>query len=207
MLEIIITSSSAISGIRSFGAIVASVVVFLGLTIVAGLTLSSGSLAWRILGPIALAASSAILISVVPGVNTFTRTKPKIIVVAIAVVVALHLARWNVKPEMAWINEIRLYSTPWQILLLFTFCVVSPILEEIYFRGLLFPIIGLHWGLKISAMLTGIAFLALHISIGVFLATIILTLLTYFSRSVYPSIAAHIAFNTILFVRAMTWQS
>jgi membrane protease YdiL (CAAX protease family) len=202
-----VSGSEAISGMRSFGAIVASVVAFLGLIVLGGLTLPSGSLPWRILSPIALAISSAILISVVPGVNTFRRTKPKIIAIAIAVVVVLHLARWNVKPEMAWINEIRSYPMPWQILLVLTFCVVSPILEEIYFRGLLFPIIGLHWGLKTGAVLTGIAFLVLHISFGVFLATVILTLLTYFSRSVYPSIAAHIAFNSMLFLRAMTWHS
>jgi len=199
-------NSEPVSGIRTFAAIAASISAFIGLTIIGGLTLPSGSLAWKILGAVALATASVILISVVSGVNTFSRTKPKIIAVAIAAVVAVHLIRWHVKPEMDWINEIRSHSIFWQILLISTICVISPIFEEIYFRGLLFPIIGNYLGPKVGAVISGAAFLGLHLSFGVFLATIIYTLLAYFSRSVYPSIAAHIAFNSILFVRAITWQ-
>ena len=207
MSEITASVRGSVSGMRSLAAIITSILAFLGLTIIGGLTFPSGSAAWKLLNPVALAAASAILIAVVPGANTFSRTKPKIILIAIGITVAVHLTHWNVKPEMTWINEIKSYSLHWQILVLPTVCIISPIFEEVYFRGLLFPIVGIHLGPKIAAVITGVAFLALHLSIGAFVATVIYTLLTYFSRSVYPSIAAHIAFNSILFVRAVTWQS
>lgn len=201
------SESGSVSGMRSLAAIIASILALLGFTIIGGLTLPSGSAAWKLLNPVALAAASAILILVVPGVNTFCRTKSKIIVIAIGAVVVVHLAHWNVKPEMTWVNEIKSYSLLCKILAMSTSCIISPIFEEAYFRGLLFPIIGIHWGPKVAAVLTGIAFITLHMSVGVFLATLIYTLLTYYSRSVYPSIAAHIAFNSMLFVRVVTWQS
>jgi membrane protease YdiL (CAAX protease family) len=201
------SENGSVSGVRCVAAIFASVLAILVLTIIGGLSLSSGSAAWRLYSPVVIAIASAVLIVAVPGINAFSTTKPKFIAVAIAVISAIHLTHWNVKPEMTWIKEINSYSLHWQILVIPTICVISPIFEEIYFRGLLFPIIGTHWGPKTAAVITGIAFLALHTSLDVFLATLIYTLLAYYSRSVYPSITAHIAYNSMLFVRAVTWQS
>lgn len=207
MPEVTVSTNQTATGLRCFVAIATSIVASLIVIVFGGLTLPHGALAWKLLGPLDLAIASAVLVAIVPGVNTFSRPTIQMMLVALIVVVILHFMRWHVKPDMNCIVDIKSYSVLGQVLSVIIICVISPIFEEIYYRGLLYPIMSIHLGSKLGAILSAMFFVLTHMSFKVLIATTILTLLVYRSRSIYPSMATHIAFNSILMVRMITWQA
>jgi len=197
---------TATTGSRCFTAVVSSIVAALIVMGIGGPSLTHGTLAWKFLGLFVLAIASAVLVAIVPGVNTFTKPSIKMILLALAAVAVMHLIRWHLKPDLNWIDEIKSYSIIGKIVSVVIMCIISPILEEIYFRGLLFPVLSIPLGSALGATLSAAFFILVHMSLGITIATILYTWLAYRYRSVYPSIVAHVAFNSVLFVRVVTWQ-
>lgn len=85
--------------------------------------------------------------------------------------------------------------------------VAAPIAEETFFRGFLFPTLRVRWGTFLAALASGLVFGAIHFNLGILIPfTVIGMLLAYayvFSGSLWTSILAHFAFNTIGFVWAV----
>jgi hypothetical protein len=75
---------TATTGSRCFTAVVSSIVAALIVMGIGGLSLKHGTLAWKFLGLFILAIASAVLVAIVPGVNTFTKPSIKMILLALA---------------------------------------------------------------------------------------------------------------------------
>ena len=192
--------------LRCLIAVIASIAISIIIMGVGALALPHGAFGWKILGLIMLAIASAVLAVSVQGIHTFSKPSLQIVVLALLAVVVMQLFLWNLQPDMSAIDEFKSYSPIYQAITIIIMCVVSPIFEEIYFRGLLFPIMSMHLGAVIAAILSAAFFVVLHPASNVIIATAFYTWLVYRSRSVYPGMVAHITFNSMVFLRILTWQ-
>lgn len=74
-----------------------------------------------------------------------------------------------------------------------------PVVEEIFFRGIVFHVLGLKYGLKKSIILTSLVFSSLHVNIiWAFLFSIVAMLLYIKTRSLFYPIMLHITHNLIV---------
>jgi len=85
---------------------------------------------------------------------------------------------------------------------------VAPFMEELYFRGLLFPVLARNMNLLASISLTSFLFALLHASqLGrawapitmLFLVGIVLTVVRWWTKSLAASVIVHVAYNATLF--------
>jgi membrane protease YdiL (CAAX protease family) len=76
----------------------------------------------------------------------------------------------------------------------------GPIIEELFFRGTLQPLLLRHLDSGPSVAIPAVLFMAAHIGLGglwlFFLLGLGFGMIAYYSRSVWPAAAAHIAWNT-----------
>jgi membrane protease YdiL (CAAX protease family) len=88
-----------------------------------------------------------------------------------------------------------------------TAVILAPPVEELVFRGMLLGGLAQVWNLRAAAVVSGIAFWAMHApewlrywpaAVAIALMTIIVTLLRIRSRALGPSIAAHSAYNLLM---------
>jgi membrane protease YdiL (CAAX protease family) len=92
------------------------------------------------------------------------------------------------------------------VLLLLAIAVVglAPLCEELFFRALLFRGLRGFWGLTPSLFASGVLFGAFHLNVGVLLPFTLIGVLFAWSNeqsgSIYTSIAAHGAVNSLSFV-------
>lgn len=81
--------------------------------------------------------------------------------------------------------------------------VIPPFIEEIIFRGFIFPALTKRWGIIGGAILTSILFAIAHWQLNVSVYTLILSLLLCFMyyklRSIWPGIFLHMINNYIAF--------
>lgn len=199
-------SNTTNSGSRCFLAIGSSLFCFISIVVIGGLTLQHGAIAWWFLGVGDLIISSVILAAWFPGTNTFIKPTSKMMLIALLTVVALICISWRLHPQQAIIDEYYSFDTFGKVCLIIIVCGISPVFEEIYFRGLMFPIASVKIGALAGGALSAFLFILFHLSLGVVLATVVYTWLVYRSRSIYPSIFAHIAYNSVWFIRAIMTQ-
>ncbi len=87
-------------------------------------------------------------------------------------------------------------------LYIFLFVVVSPILEEFAFRGVLLRMLG-KYGNRFAMWSTALFYALLHVSIAemlpAFIMSLFLTKMTLRYRSVQPTIIVHILFNAFMY--------
>jgi len=80
---------------------------------------------------------------------------------------------------------------------------LAPLAEETFFRGFVFEGLRHRWGLWWSALASGILFGLMHLQVGAmipFSAIGVVFALAYaYSGSILPSVAAHMAFNSVSF--------
>lgn len=87
---------------------------------------------------------------------------------------------------------------------LFTTCVITPIAEEVFFRGLLFNAFQVHFKRTLSILLVALAFIFAHprnfhfVGTLIFSATLSLIYLKY--ESLWPAIIAHSTYNLTSFL-------
>jgi membrane protease YdiL (CAAX protease family) len=85
------------------------------------------------------------------------------------------------------------------MLMAFGVTLLTPIAEELFFRGLLLSLyakkVKFLVGVFVGAVLFGLAHLQLNVSVDTFLFGIALGLLTWQTESIYPAIALHILKN------------
>jgi uncharacterized protein len=86
---------------------------------------------------------------------------------------------------------------------------LAPLMEELFFRGFLYPVLARRWGLPVAVTLTALAFGLIHApqlgrAVGpvlvIFLVGIVLTLTRAWTKSVASSLLVHIAYNGTLSV-------
>jgi membrane protease YdiL (CAAX protease family) len=89
---------------------------------------------------------------------------------------------------------------------------LAPLLEELFFRGMLYPLLRRSWGVAIGVIVTGGAFACIHgIQLGwawapvmaIFMVGVVLTLVRERTNSVGASFLVHCGYNTTLF--ALLW--
>jgi len=194
---------------RSAFAISSSIIVFILIIVIGGLTLPNNDIAWKVLGVFDVLACSAILVAWFPGVNTFNKPSIKIIIIAIIIAVGFNLANHlvgNIASDNQYLKEFKSLSIYGRILYILIVCFLAPISEEIYFRGLLFPIASLCLGAPIGAILSSSLFILAHMSFDVVFMTLVYICLVYRSKSVYSSMFAHIFYNSIWMIRVLILQ-
>lgn len=93
--------------------------------------------------------------------------------------------------------------TPW---LFFGYAVlivvIAPVVEEIFFRGLVYNYFREHYGVRWATVISGLIFSAVHMSLwafpGIFLGGMGLAYLYERSKSLYTSILAHMVWNGVV---------
>jgi membrane protease YdiL (CAAX protease family) len=84
---------------------------------------------------------------------------------------------------------------------------MAPLMEELFFRGFLYPVLARRWGLPVGVALTALAFGMIHAPqlgrspgpvLVIFLVGIALTLTRAWTKSVASSLLMHIAYNGTL---------
>ncbi len=92
----------------------------------------------------------------------------------------------------------------WLILCLIYIVAVTPIIEEIFFRGVIFPTLREVMGIKIGLVLQAVIFAIIHGEINawfpIFVSGLVLAYVYYRTRSILPSIIIHSFQNIYVFV-------
>jgi membrane protease YdiL (CAAX protease family) len=87
----------------------------------------------------------------------------------------------------------------------------APFMEELFFRGFLYPVLARRFGVLTSVLLTAIAFAALHGAqlahaiaplVVIFIVGLVLTIVRARSKSVAASMLVHMGYNGALFLMA-----
>ena len=83
-------------------------------------------------------------------------------------------------------------------------CILGPITEEIFFRGLLYPLFKKRVGIVLVAVLTAMLFAFLHMNwvmvLSIFVLGILFAYLYEKTGSLLPSMFVHMLHNTIMFI-------
>jgi CAAX protease family protein len=81
---------------------------------------------------------------------------------------------------------------------------LAPLLEELFFRGFLYPVLERRWGITAAVVLTGAGFSLIHAPqlgkawgpvLVIFLVGLILTIVRAKTRSVAATVVMHVAYN------------
>jgi len=87
----------------------------------------------------------------------------------------------------------------------------APLIEELFFRGFLYPVLARRLGVPLSVFLTAIAFASIHASqlkyswgpvLVIFLVGIALTTVRALKKSVAATVLMHMAYNATIFAAA-----
>lgn len=101
----------------------------------------------------------------------------------------------------------RFFDNAQQAWLMSVFAVtIAPLMEELFFRGFLYPVLERRWGIEASVFLTSAAFAALHGAqlkyswavLIIFLVGVALTLVRAVTKSVAASCLVHMGYNGTL---------
>lgn len=85
---------------------------------------------------------------------------------------------------------------------------LAPLLEEVFFRGLLFPLVRRSFGVVVGVLLTALAFAAIHGAqldyawapvLSIFVVGVVFTLVRFQTNSVAASFLMHCGYNFALF--------
>jgi hypothetical protein len=103
----------------------------------------------------------------------------------------------------------RFFRTPAEAWVLAAFgLLVAPLMEELFFRGFLYPVLARRLGIAISVVLTGLGFGLIHASqlgkawapvLIVFLVGVVLTVVRAATKSVAAGVLVHFAYNGTIF--------
>jgi membrane protease YdiL (CAAX protease family) len=107
----------------------------------------------------------------------------------------------------------RFFTSPGSAYLMAFFGIlIAPLLEELFFRGMLYPVLRRRWGISVAVVLTAAAFAAIHSAqlgyawapiLSIFFVGVALTLVRQITDSVAASVLTHAGYNFTLF--ALLW--
>lgn len=108
----------------------------------------------------------------------------------------------QIQPEISQIFD----STSFPVALLFGGAVVAPLVEELFFRGFVFPGLRSKWGWRKAAVVSAGLFALAHIApisiLPIFFLGLIFAFLYQTSGSIWPGILMHVLTNTVTLVGA-----
>ena len=103
----------------------------------------------------------------------------------------------QIQPDIEMMFE----NTNFPIILLLVGAVVAPFVEELFFRGFVFPGLRTRWDWKIAAVASAGLFAMAHVIptsiIPIFILGLIFAVLYQISGSIWPSVLMHMLTNTI----------
>jgi membrane protease YdiL (CAAX protease family) len=106
-----------------------------------------------------------------------------------------------------YLNHFYSYELFGRIVYAIILCVIFPVVEEIYFRGLLLPVISLRFGVGNGAILSVIIFILYHMTSKGVLSLALLggvsTWLVIRTKTIISSIAMHITFNSVWLIHGV----
>jgi len=140
---------------------------------------------------------------------SFTKSQPIYVYIAPAAAAALGILMWRFPQASKQVQYLFYYSSWGRVTYIVFLCILSPIAEEIYFRGLLFPLLMERLNPLPSAAITVALFVVNHnswnqslISLG--LSGCLYTWLAYKTKSTIPSITCHITYNAGWVIAALS---
>lgn len=157
---------------------------------------------------IALSLASVFLISRFPKLLLFHSVTLSMALIAILLGIALEFIPFGGRVDVVQLMPYFSYNLIGKLIFIILLCLVLPVAEEIYFRGLLYPLFSSHLGSVTGAILTVIIFTLFHMptintALFILLSGSIYTWLVYRSRSVIPGIIAHCINNICWFILAI----
>lgn len=107
--------------------------------------------------------------------------------------------------ELAAKEQLLRHETPTQVLALFLIIgLLGPLLEELFYRGVIFRYLALARGAAAAWVLTSLAFTITHASFrdwpSLLMVAVVLGFLRWRFESIGPSVAGHVVFNVIALV-------
>lgn len=137
------------------------------------------------------------------GIVGYIGILPLFVVILVALVAIVQLFSYEPPPHP--LVEIFLEEekrAPWLIVYsIFLACIAGPILEEIFFRGFLYPALKKRWGMNAALVLSAALFSSIHQNVFAFLPVFVLGLVLgylYEERgNLMPSIFLHVIHNSI----------
>lgn len=107
-------------------------------------------------------------------------------------------------PDQAQTNEFTEKTMTNPSLTLLALVIIPPILEEVIYRGFIFPALskkyGIIFGAVVSSILFGLAHLQANVSIYTFVLGLVLCFMYVKLRSIVPGIALHMLNNYLAFI-------
>ena len=95
--------------------------------------------------------------------------------------------------------------------LLFLALVLAPVVEELFFRGILLPVFRRRLGIWPAIIISSLIFALIHFHIpsfaGLFIVSVACCLAAIWGRSVAPAIWLHAVFNAINTLLVLTWPA
>jgi membrane protease YdiL (CAAX protease family) len=133
---------------------------------------------------------------------------PGLAVLGMALVSLQSLERFFHLPKHIPMEEF--LSTPLAAILTGMFAIsLGPLMEELFFRGFLYPVVGRRFGLGVAVVITSVAFGLIHAAqlafagglvFIIFLVGIVLTIVRAKTGSVAASFVVHVAYNSTLVI-------
>jgi membrane protease YdiL (CAAX protease family) len=158
-------------------------------------------------GVVALIFSAAYLLVHFPNVLSFQKISFSFILLAIVTGIAMHLIPFQSGGLSLFVSFLG-NDIPKRILFISFLAVGFPVIEEVFFRGLLFPIISGRVGTGAGAIVSMTLFTLYHFPkqneiVFLLLSGGVFTWLAFKSRSVIPAILAHSAGNMCWLILAL----
>ncbi|QWV98589.1 CPBP family intramembrane metalloprotease [Geomonas nitrogeniifigens] len=155
---------------------------------------------------VGLVMATAVLVIRFPRVLSFHRPSVANMTFAIIAGSCLHIIAWSAPINIKSLEDWTSYDPLNKIVFGVFLCLLFPFAEEIYFRGLLFPIASLRLGKLVGATFSIMLFTLYHMTSDnctpyVLIGGISLWLVNR-SGTIIPSILMHITWNSIWLVRA-----
>ncbi|NQU74586.1 MAG: CPBP family intramembrane metalloprotease [Candidatus Omnitrophica bacterium] len=136
------------------------------------------------------------------GIMGYLATIP-VLIVALLFIVWVSAA-FNYKPPMQPVVEIFLVEKKMALITYLTIFVTifGPIVEEVFFRGFMYPAVKKKWGFKVALLLTSGLFALLHANLAGFLPIMILGMLLCYlferTGTLVASCTVHVLHNTAM---------
>ena len=136
------------------------------------------------------------------GLTGYLATLPVFSLAVLAVMAVTSWLRYTPPPEPIvglFLNESR-----WPLMLAATLliCLAGPLIEEVFFRGVLYPALRRRWGVRWGLVVSSGCFAALHTNLvgllPIWLLGGVLAYLYETTGSLLPSIALHVVHNSVM---------
>lgn len=183
-----------------------SIAIYLAIFIVGINSIPDDYNAYCIVTVVALNISSLTISNKYRGIISIKCPLFKDICVALIAALVIQSVMWH-WPSSGNVNYYLTYNIGGKLFYLIIMFILVPISEEIYFRGLIFPVISNSFGFAVGANLSIMLFILYHMTASGFIAWFLLgwvcTWLMRRTGTIVTSIIAHVTYNVIWLIHAL----